>query len=96
MWESSFDVQRRNMDEQAIAIQGVASITSRNEVSLLMATPTYQITWSTYHYNCCLELYTITILSRLWVEVYMDIDFDTSVYSSMITFSGYIYSFHFT
>ena len=84
------------MDEQTIAIQGVASITSGNEVSLRMATPTYQITWSTYHYKCCLELYTITMHSILWVEVYMDVDFDTGVYRMIITLSGYIYSFNFT
>ena len=95
MWEFSLDVQRRNMDEQGIAIQGVASITSRNEVSLRMATPTYQITWSTNHYNGGLELYTITILSILWVEVYRDMDFDTDTYSMKITLSACIYSSNF-
>ena len=86
------------MDGQAIAIQGVASITSRNEVNLRMATPTYEITWNTYHYNCCLGFYTITIFSALWVEVYMDMDmdFDAGIYSMMITLSAYICSFYFT
>ena len=36
------------------------------------------------------------MLSILLAEVYMDMDFHTGVYSRIITYSGYIYSFNFT